>query len=42
MRKECGPITDPQLHQGCLDSFAQYSPLGWERIGLRVFDGIRA
>ena len=26
MRKECGPITDPQLHQGCLESFAQYSP----------------
>ena len=25
MRKECGPITDPQLHQQCLDSFAQGS-----------------
>jgi hypothetical protein len=24
IRKECGPITDPQLHQQCLDSFAQY------------------
>jgi len=24
MRKECGPITDPQLHRQCLDSFAQY------------------
>ena len=24
MRKECGPITDPQLHRHCLDSFAQY------------------
>src|SRR6201982_1575398 len=24
MRKECGPITDPQLHQQCLDSFARY------------------
>jgi hypothetical protein len=22
MRKECGPITDPQLHRQCLDSFA--------------------
>src|SRR5215472_11018743 len=21
MRKECGPITDPQLHRQCLDSF---------------------
>lgn len=27
-RKECGPITDPQLHQQCLDSFAQYEPSG--------------
>lgn len=26
IRKECGPITDPQLHQQCLASFAQYSP----------------
>src|SRR5215472_6069140 len=24
MRKECGPITDRQLHQQCLDSFARY------------------
>jgi hypothetical protein len=24
MRKECGPITDPQLHQQCVDSFARY------------------
>jgi len=28
MRKECGPITDPQLHQQCLDSFAQSEPSG--------------
>jgi len=28
MRKECGPITDPQLHQQCLDSFGQYEPPG--------------
>jgi hypothetical protein len=26
MRRECGPITDPQLHQSCLDSFTQYEP----------------
>jgi hypothetical protein len=26
MRRECGPITDPQLHQNCLASFAEYSP----------------
>jgi hypothetical protein len=24
MRKECGPITDRQLHQQCLDSFARH------------------
>ena len=24
MRKECGPITDPQLHRQCVDSFARY------------------
>jgi hypothetical protein len=23
MRKECGPITDPELHQSCLASFNQ-------------------
>jgi hypothetical protein len=28
MRRECGPITDPQLHQQCVDSFAQYEPSG--------------
>ena len=27
MRKECGPITDPQLHQQCLASFREYSPM---------------
>ena len=26
MRKECGPITDPQLRQDCIASFAQYEP----------------
>lgn len=25
MRKECGPITDPQLHQQCIASFNRYS-----------------
>jgi len=24
---ECGPITDPQLHQSCIASFETYSPL---------------
>ena len=27
MRKECVPITDPQLHQQCLASFQKYSPV---------------
>ena len=26
MRKECGPITDAQLHQNCVASFAQDEP----------------
>jgi len=26
MRKECGPINDPQLHGQCLASFDQYEP----------------
>jgi hypothetical protein len=26
MRKECGPITDPQLHADCLASFRQDEP----------------
>jgi murein L,D-transpeptidase YcbB/YkuD len=26
MRKECGPVTDPQLHADCLASFGQDEP----------------
>jgi hypothetical protein len=26
IQKECGPITDPQLHQNCISSFAQMEP----------------
>ena len=26
MSKECGPITDPQLHSQCLASFGEYAP----------------
>jgi hypothetical protein len=26
MRKECGPITDSQLHASCIASFERYSP----------------
>ena len=31
MRKECGPITDPQLHASCLASFAQDEPRTFRR-----------
>jgi hypothetical protein len=27
IRKECGPITDPQLRADCIASFNQYTPL---------------
>jgi hypothetical protein len=27
MRKECGPITDPQLREDCIRSFEMYEPL---------------
>lgn len=28
MKKECGPITDPQLHAQCISSFSQYEGAG--------------
>ncbi|HEX3864530.1 MAG TPA: hypothetical protein VHY35_22835 [Stellaceae bacterium] len=28
MQKECGPITDPQLHQQCMSSFGQDESVG--------------
>src|SRR6202040_617226 len=27
IRKECGPITDPQLHAQCVASFNQFEPM---------------
>ena len=27
MRKECGPINDPQLHAQCMASFGQFEPM---------------
>ncbi len=27
MRKECGPIDDPQLHGQCMASFDQFEPV---------------
>lgn len=35
MRRECGPITDPQLRQDCFASFAQYEPF----VGHRAYYG---
>jgi hypothetical protein len=26
MRKECGPINDPQLHGQCMASFGEFEP----------------
>ena len=26
MRKECGPIADPEMHNNCMASFNQYEP----------------
>lgn len=26
MHKECGPVTDPQLHENCIASFSRYAP----------------
>jgi hypothetical protein len=33
MRKECGPITDQQLHQQCLASFNQQEPFSGSSTG---------
>lgn len=33
MRKECGPIADPQLHQSCLASFRQDEPFSGSATG---------
>jgi len=33
MKKECGPITDPQLRQSCLASFHQYEPFSGSSTG---------
>ena len=31
MRKECGPVTDPQLHASCVASFNQDEPRAFRR-----------
>jgi hypothetical protein len=33
MRRECGPITDPQLRADCLASFDQYEPFVGSNVG---------
>jgi hypothetical protein len=35
MRKECGPITDPELRQQCLASFHQDEPYMGSSAGRR-------
>ena len=37
MRKECGPIRDPQLHSDCLASFDQYEPMVGSTIPPRTY-----
>ena len=37
MRKECGPIRDPQLHSSCLASFDQYEPMVGSTIPPRTY-----
>src|SRR6516225_6354991 len=35
MRRECSPITDPQLRQSCFDSFPQYEPAAANATSMR-------
>lgn len=37
MRKECRPVTDPQLRQDCLASFDQYEPRGYYGGGMAPY-----
>jgi hypothetical protein len=41
-RKECAPITDPQLHQQCVNSFAQFEPSGSTGYGSSSATGSRS
>src|SRR2546423_15569880 len=37
MRRECGPISDPQLRSSCLSSFDQYEPMVGSSIAPRRY-----
>ena len=37
MRKECGPINDPQLHAQCMSSFGEFEPMVGSSIPPRRF-----
>src|SRR5438552_18980811 len=39
MRKECGPISDPQLHSRCLASFDQFEPMVASTRAPRTYPG---
>src|SRR5438094_2760360 len=39
MRKECGPISDPQLHSSCLASFDQFEPMVGSTRAPRTYPG---
>jgi hypothetical protein len=41
IRKECGPITDQQLHQQCLESFGQFESSGGSATGSGSSPGTR-
>ena len=37
LRKECGPISDPQLHSSCVASFDQYEPMVGSTMAPRTY-----
>jgi hypothetical protein len=39
MRKECGPISDPQLHASCMASFDQFEPMVGSTRAPRTYPG---
>ena len=42
MRKECGPINDPQLHAQCMSSFGEFEPMVGSSIPPRRYRHYRA
>jgi hypothetical protein len=37
LRKECGPISDPQLHASCVASFDQFEPMVGSTMAPRTY-----